>query len=116
MLAIRLPAAVEKRLDKLAKRTGRTKSFYVREAILQRLEDQEDLYLAEQAYARHLKGKGKTIPLEESMKRLGMRPSENTKPLHSLEGLLEDLNVDITEQDISKARRETWGTFPRDIS
>jgi len=39
-----------------------------------------------------------------------------TSPLHSLEGLLEDLNVDITGEDIAKARREMWGNFPRDIS
>ena len=72
MLAIRLPASIEKRLERLAKRTGRTKSFYAREAILQHLEDLEDVYEAEQAYARYLKGKEKTIPLEEVMKRLGM--------------------------------------------
>jgi len=72
MLAIRLPASIEKRLEKLAKRTGRTKSFYAREAILQHLEDLEDIYLAEQAYARYLKGEEKTVPLEDVMKRLGM--------------------------------------------
>ena len=33
MLAIRLPANIEKRLDRLAKRTGRTKTYYAREAI-----------------------------------------------------------------------------------
>lgn len=38
------------------------------------------------------------------------------KPLRSLEGLLEDLNVDITEEDIAAARREMWGNFPRDVS
>jgi RHH-type rel operon transcriptional repressor/antitoxin RelB len=42
MLAIRLPQSIEQRLEKLAKRTGRTKSYYVREAILQHLEDLED--------------------------------------------------------------------------
>jgi len=72
MLAIRLPASIEKRLERLAKRTGRTKSFYAREAILQHLEDLEDIYLAEQAYARYLKGEEKTVPLEDVMKRLGM--------------------------------------------
>jgi len=76
MLAIRLPADIEKRLEKLAKRTGRTKSFYAREAILQHLEDLEDIYLADQVYARYLKGEEKTISLEESMKRLGIDPSE----------------------------------------
>ena len=71
MLAIRLSPAIEKRLERLAKRTGRTKTYYAREAILQHLEDLEDVYLAEQAYARYLKGEKKTIPLEEIMKRLG---------------------------------------------
>ncbi len=38
------------------------------------------------------------------------------RKLRSLEGLLEDLNVDFTEDDIAQARREMWGNFPRDIS
>ena len=46
-----------------------------------------------------------------------LKPDGSTKkPLRSLEGLLEDLNVDITEEDIAAARREMWGNFPRDIS
>lgn len=46
-----------------------------------------------------------------------LKPDGSTKkPLRSLEGLLEDLNVDITEEDIAVARREMWGNFPRDIS
>lgn len=43
MLALRLPKDVEERLDALAKRTGRTKSFYARRAILEFMEDLEDL-------------------------------------------------------------------------
>ena len=46
MLAIRLPADIEIRLENLAKLTGRTKTFYAREAIMEYLEDLEDLYLA----------------------------------------------------------------------
>jgi RHH-type rel operon transcriptional repressor/antitoxin RelB len=46
MLAIRLDPKTEKRLDRLAKRTGRTKTFYAREAILEHLEDIEDTFLA----------------------------------------------------------------------
>jgi RHH-type rel operon transcriptional repressor/antitoxin RelB len=72
MLAIRLPQSVEKRLEKLARRTGRTKSFYAREAILQHLEDLEDMYLAERALERIRNGEDDTIPLEEVMKRHGM--------------------------------------------
>ena len=46
MLAIRLQKEVEDRLARLAKKTGRTKTFYAREAILEHLGDLEDAYLA----------------------------------------------------------------------
>lgn len=46
MLALRLPPEIEERLEALAKRTGRSKSFYARQAILQHLDDLEDYYLA----------------------------------------------------------------------
>lgn len=46
MLAIRLPEEIEKRLDILAKKTGRTKTYYVREAVIDHLEELEDIYLA----------------------------------------------------------------------
>ena len=72
MLAIRLPQAFEKRLEKLARRTGRTKSFYAREAILQHLDDLEDTYLAELALQRIQDGEEKTIPLEDVLKRHGL--------------------------------------------
>lgn len=52
MLALRLPPDIEKRLDTLAKKTGRTKSFYAREAILRQIEDIEDDYLARRRLAR----------------------------------------------------------------
>ena len=47
MLAVRIPEELESRLDRLAKRTGRTKTFYVREAIVEHLDDLESVYLAE---------------------------------------------------------------------
>lgn len=46
MLAIRLPDEIEKRLDLLAKKTGRTKTYYVREAVIEHIEELEDIYLA----------------------------------------------------------------------
>ncbi len=46
MLALRLPADIEQRLTDLATKTGRSKSFYAREAILEHLEELEDAYLA----------------------------------------------------------------------
>ncbi len=48
MLAIRLPDEIEERLAELAAKTGRTKTFYAREAILQHLDELEDIYLAEE--------------------------------------------------------------------
>ena len=66
MLAIRIPPDIEKRLDQLAKRTGRTKSFYAREAILRHLEDLEDFHLAE----RCLRRGGTRVTLEELEKEL----------------------------------------------
>jgi RHH-type rel operon transcriptional repressor/antitoxin RelB len=72
MLAIRLPEAIEKRLDALAKETGRTKSFYVREAILEHLDDLEDLYLAEKELAEIRAGRAESTPLEEVMKEYGL--------------------------------------------
>ena len=73
MLAIRIPQSIEKRLEKLARRTGRTKTYYVREAILEHLEDLEDLYLAERALERSRSGEERTIPLKDAMKRHGVQ-------------------------------------------
>lgn len=72
MLAIRLPAEVETRLSVLAQATGRTKTFYAREAILEHLDDLEDLYIAEQRLTDYRAGKTQSVPLEEVMKRYGM--------------------------------------------
>ncbi len=66
MLAIRLPETIEKRLDRLAKRTGRTKTYYAREAILQHLDELEDIYLAEKRLEAVRSGRTRTIPLEEA--------------------------------------------------
>lgn len=72
MLAIRLPEDIEARLDKLAKRTGRSKTFYAREAILEHLDDLEDLYLAEQVARRIRSGEEGSSSLEEVEARLGL--------------------------------------------
>ena len=72
MLAIRLPKSIEKRLERLARRTGRTKTFYARQAILEHLADLEDVYLAERRLERIRSGEESTIPLKEVLKRHGL--------------------------------------------
>ena len=72
MLAIRLPIEIENRLEALAKATGRSKTFYAREAILEHLDDLEDVYLAEQRLIDLRAGKSQAIPLEDVMKRYGL--------------------------------------------
>ena len=44
MLSVRLAPEIMERLELLADKTGRTKSFYAREAILRCLEDMEDTF------------------------------------------------------------------------
>jgi|TARA_B100000745_G_scaffold288844_1_gene226557 RHH-type rel operon transcriptional repressor/antitoxin RelB len=61
MLAIRLPQEIETRLAELAVKTGRTKTFYAREAILKHLDEMEDKYLA----INRLENPGKRWTLDE---------------------------------------------------
>jgi RHH-type rel operon transcriptional repressor/antitoxin RelB len=72
MLALRLPEELEARLDALARKTGRTKSYYAREAIVEFIDDLEDLYLAQKRYALIEKGKSKTLSLDEVEAQLGV--------------------------------------------
>ena len=72
MLALRLPEEIERRLAALAKRTGRSKSFYAREAILEHLDDLEAEYLSDQILQRVQKGKEQTYTLDELERELGL--------------------------------------------
>ena len=46
MIAVRLPEDIERRLAELAARTGRTKTFYVREAVVEYLDEMEERYIS----------------------------------------------------------------------
>lgn len=71
-ISIRLPGDVEARLKNLAAVTGRSKTFYVTEAIREHLDDLEDLYLAEQRLIDIRAGRSKTHTLEEVERSLGL--------------------------------------------
>ena len=72
MLAIRLPIEIELRLEALAQATGRTKTYYAREAIMQHLDDLEDLYLAEKELIEVRAGRSKTMSLKDVMTQHGL--------------------------------------------
>ena len=68
MLAIRLDSKTEARLTRLAKKTGRTKTFYAREAIEEHIEDMEDYYLAVDA----IREPGRVYSSVEAKRELGL--------------------------------------------
>lgn len=71
-VSLRLPEDVSSRLQNLAESTGRTKTFYMIEAIREHLDDLEDLFLAEKRLVAIRSGKSKTVPIENLMKRYGL--------------------------------------------
>jgi RHH-type rel operon transcriptional repressor/antitoxin RelB len=71
-VSLRLPDDVSARLQQLVELTGRSKTFYMVEAINQHIDDLEDLYLAERELEEVRAGRSTTVPLEDVMKRYGM--------------------------------------------
>ncbi len=71
-VSLRLPDDVTDRLSNLAKITGRSKTFYMVQAIRDHLDDLEDLYLAEQRLTDIRAGRSHPVPLEDVMKRYGL--------------------------------------------
>ena len=70
--AVRLPEALEKRLDALVARTHRSKSYYLRRALETYIEDYEDYLLALEVKKRVDAGQEKTYTLEEVKEKLGL--------------------------------------------
>jgi|UniRef100_E6QXC6 RHH-type rel operon transcriptional repressor/antitoxin RelB len=71
-VSIRLPDDVSMRLQDLAQLTGRSKTFYMIEAIREHLDDLEDLYIAEKRLIEIRAGRSKTYSLEEVERSLGL--------------------------------------------
>lgn len=70
--SVRLEAPLEKRLDDLARRTGRTKAYYLRELVQRGLDDLEDYYLAATTVERVRKGEEQTHSAAEVRSDLGL--------------------------------------------
>jgi RHH-type transcriptional regulator, rel operon repressor / antitoxin RelB len=71
-VSLRLPEDLKTRLERLSRLTGRSKTFYMVEAISEKLADLEDLYLAEQRSLALRAGRSRTYTLDEVEKRLGL--------------------------------------------
>jgi RHH-type rel operon transcriptional repressor/antitoxin RelB len=71
-VSLRLPEDLKNRLERLSKRTGRSKTFYMIQAIVERIDDLEDLYLAEQRTLALREGRSRTYTLDEVEQRLGL--------------------------------------------
>lgn len=68
MLGIRLDSKTELRLEKLCKKTGHTKSYYARKALIEFLDDREDYLLGIAA----LEKEEGTISLKDLEEKLGL--------------------------------------------
>ena len=70
--SVRLDLAIEQRLDQLAAKTGRTKAYYLRELVMNGLDDLEDYYLAAATMERVRKGEEKVYSAQQVRKDLGL--------------------------------------------
>jgi RHH-type rel operon transcriptional repressor/antitoxin RelB len=68
MLAIELDSETERRLERLAELTGRSTSSCAREAIIEHLEDVEDMYLAKE----RLESPAASFSAQEVKRELGL--------------------------------------------
>lgn len=71
-VSLRLPDDISSRLSALSERTGRSKTFYMIEAIREHLNDLEDLYVAEQRMVEIRAGCSQSSALDEVEQRLGL--------------------------------------------
>jgi RHH-type rel operon transcriptional repressor/antitoxin RelB len=67
--SVRLRTKLENRLERLAQRTGRSKSLYIRRAVKEYLDEQEDYLIA----VRRLEENLPSIPLEKVLDELNLR-------------------------------------------
>jgi len=59
------------------------------------------------------------LPLEKQQEVLNfvefLKTQRSPKTRRSLRGLWSDLQIDLTEADITEAKQEMWANFPKDI-
>ena len=71
-ISLRLPADVETRLAALSALTGRSKTFYATEAIVEHIDDLEDAHLSAEIRTRVRAGTEARISLNDLLARYGL--------------------------------------------
>jgi RHH-type rel operon transcriptional repressor/antitoxin RelB len=71
-VSIRLDDDLDARLERIARLTGRSKSFYLRQALVEQIEDLEDLFLSRAIVNRVADGRERLIPLDALERELGV--------------------------------------------
>ncbi|MDJ0322370.1 DUF6290 family protein [Cryobacterium sp. PH31-AA6] len=82
-ISVRLTPEDEQRLEQLAARTGRSKSFYVREAIHEHLDDLEERCWADRVIRGWEESGKESRPADELWAELGLRVAGDWKPRRS---------------------------------
>lgn len=72
MPAVQIPEDLDNRLNALARRTGRSKSSFVREALMHQIDDIEDYYLGMETLERIRKGEERVYTSAEARRELGL--------------------------------------------
>lgn len=70
-ISVRLHQALDARLERIARRTGRSKSFYVKQALVDQLPDLEDLCVARKVAKRVADSRERVISLDQLERELG---------------------------------------------
>ena len=71
-ISLRLPSDVETRLAALSTLTGRSKTFYATEAIVEHIDDLEDAHLAAEVVARLRGGDEERVSLNTLLAEYGL--------------------------------------------
>lgn len=70
--SVRLDPDLQQRLDNLARQTGRSRAYYLREAIETHMDDLEDVYLADQRMEDLRAGRSRRHTVSEVEAELGL--------------------------------------------
>lgn len=71
-MSLRLPFEIENRLAALSALTGRSKTFYATEAIVEHIDDLEDAHLSAEVLTRVRAGTEARIPLSDLLAEYGL--------------------------------------------